>query len=376
MPASVAPVVTGSLPFIILGDFDPYNGYYDVWRVLSGTLTDLTGYKDPDAFDDEQTNPRLSPDGAWVVYTENFPSPTFGSVVDVVASGGGAPSRIYDDGVGDITDYASWFPDSDGIVFCHGQGTTNVSAILKVERSNPGASPTTLWTPQYQAPQREDPWRPQVSPDGTRIAFLVNLSPGGGGDPSRQGLWVMDADGSNAALIDSFASGVGTNRGYLFTGTQLAWSSDSAWIAYVLGGFGGGDQNVYKIAPDGTGKTLLKAGASNGYANRIGHGAWVNSDAQVICTGSNSGLTGFRIFALEADGSGETELIGAGSGPYGDPNFQCAYGNPQDDRIYWIRTQTPGTVRSCALDGSDNRLEADISAISSEFYVGTGFEFL
>lgn len=370
------PAVLGSLPFVILGDLNPYNGYYDVWRVLETVLTDLTGYKDPAPFDDEQTNPRLSPNGAWVVYTENYPGASGGSVVDVVPAGGGTPVRLFDDAFGANTEHASWFPDSDGVIFAYGEGFTGRTAILKVLRSNPGGAPTTLWTPQYQPVQRENPYRPQVSPDGSKIAFLVNLSPGGGGDPSRQGLWVMNADGSGAALIDSFASGAATNRGYLFRGTQLAWSQDSAWIAYVSGGFGGGSQDVFKIAPDGSGKTLLKTGSGAGFANRIGHGAWVADGSKVICTGTDSGAAGWRIFALEADGSGETELIAAGAGPAGGNTFECAYRNPQDDRIYWIRTTTPGTVRSCLEDGSDDRLEASIAAISGTFYAGTGFEWL
>lgn len=370
------PAVVGSLPYSILGDFAPYNGYYDVWRVIAGTATDLTGYADPDPFNEEEANPRLSPNGAWVAYQENFPGSGGGSVLDVVAAGGGAPSRIYDDAAGDWVLHPSWNPDSDYLLFIGGLGGGFAGKIMRAQRSNPGGSPTDLWVPQLQTPQRESAYRPHYSPDGTMVAFLVTLEAGGGGDPARQGLWVMNADGSGAALIDSFASGALTERGYLFQGTQLAWANGSDWIAYIQGGSGGGPNDLCKIQPDGTGKTVLMAGSSASRNNRIGHGAWTDDDSQIVYSQFTSGLgwTTWRVYRINADGTGNTEL--ATNGPSGETHLRCAYRNPQDGRIYWISSRSPGVVRSCKIDGTDNIVTHAIAAISSQFYTGTGFEWL
>jgi hypothetical protein len=83
---------------------------------------------------------------------------------------------------------------------------------------------------------------PAFSPDGRRIAYVE-----GGGDHSN-GLWVMDADGTNRRKIagGDWAHVVG-----------LVWSSDGERLAFSCPCPGG--EGVYTIRADGTSMTLLAA---------------------------------------------------------------------------------------------------------------------
>lgn len=377
-------VITG-LPFAILEGTDRGgSNQQNVWLVKNGTLTRITPYTDPTCVDppcsEEPVNAILSPDRQWVAYNDNFPAPGGFGVIDVVAADGSSvypiANRVYTDPVSWAV-HPSWHPDGTKILCCGSVGGTQGGKIV-VSDFPPGSS-TTLWTPQIQATQREVAFRPHYSPDGTKIAFLVNLNAGGGGDPSRQGLWTMDADGSNAQQIVSFASGATTNRGYLFSGTQLAWSHDSQWIVYAKDGFNSGDGGLFIVHPDGTNETEIAAGrATSGFTYRIGHGAWAADDSFVIATRTSGASTDWRVCRVETDGSGATDIVSAADGPAGNPNFECAYRHPVDNRIYWVyATITAGAIRSCAIDGTDIQTvydnTVDVDGVMSN---GSGIEWI
>ena len=375
-----------SLPYSILEEGDA-DGNYNIWRVIGGVPTRLTWYTDDmgvsPVYSGEMNNVRLSPDGSKVIWDENFTDDGF-SVVDMVAAdgsqAGSAPDRIYEDTGGNWVLHPSWHPDGDKIVLVQGDGSFGQHIY---EATVPGAVATLLWSADVQSPtQRENCYRPHYSPDGTQIAFLVTVEGGGGGDPSRQGLWVMDADGSNDSLIRSFAVGSNTEMGYAYAGTQIAWSNDGEWIAFDTRAWGSGEQQgVYKIRPDGTDEMLLAEGypsvAFTEYL--VGHGAWVEDDSALILSLNSAASSGWTIVSTPTDGSMvDTELVADGFGPTATQNFERCYRNPEDNRIYWI-WRSSGELRSCAIDGTDERTDHDITtppASSSLFYTGTGIEWL
>jgi hypothetical protein len=289
-----------------------------------------------------------------------------------------------------------WHPDGYKIVFTDSDpegsymGGTYGGQIKEV--TYPGGVVTTLWTPELQTPvQREEGFAPLYSPDGTKIAFHVNLSAGGGGDYSRQGLWVMDADGSNAQLVDGWVTVNDSECGWLYSTTQHEWSHDSEWIAYIDRGFGGGPAtsgtfSVWKIRPDGTDKTMLAdgdAGGGNFNLHYMGWGAWLPDDSAVIASEHLNSGSGISVVALSADGSGGTTLVdgASGDGPYFGQNFHGAY--RLGDRIYWINQlnnfdypYTGVLIKSCALDGSDLQTYYDGSALDNAVSPGSGFEWI
>ena len=75
---------------------------------------------------------------------------------------------------------------------------------------------------------------PEVSPDGTRIAFRI-----GNVDP--QGIFLMDVDGSNKIELTDGDDAASTPT----------WSGDGARLAFESGG------DIYVIASDGSARTNI-----------------------------------------------------------------------------------------------------------------------
>jgi dipeptidyl aminopeptidase/acylaminoacyl peptidase len=91
------------------------------------------------------------------------------------------------------------------------------------------------------------------SNDGTRIAFLTNLS----GVPQA---WVMPAEGGYPRQVTAFEDPVG----------NVAWSRDDARLAFDLSPGGGLNTQVYLVRPDGGGLERITAGGqSNNFFGRF-----------------------------------------------------------------------------------------------------------
>ena len=91
------------------------------------------------------------------------------------------------------------------------------------------------------------------SNDGTRIAFLTNLS----GVPQA---WVMPAEGGYPRQLTAFDDPVG----------NVAWSRDDARLAFDLSPGGGLNTQVYLVRPDGGGIERITAGGqSNNFFGRF-----------------------------------------------------------------------------------------------------------
>ena len=87
-------------------------------------------------------------------------------------------------------------------------------------------------------------WYPRFSPDGTRVAFAVSQTPGGGGAAD---LWVLDIERGTRTRLTS----EGNNRFY------PVWSPDGSQLAFADGA--GGTNRVLLTSADGSGEpeTLL-----------------------------------------------------------------------------------------------------------------------
>ena len=353
----------------------------NVWRQYAATYSRMTPFSDPTCTpvcSDEPHTPRISPNRQYIAYCDFDPEGSGSQQLRICAADGSQgsiadyPDTILYDNIGEPEfglwiNHPCWHPDGDKIVFTdaapdNGYG---LGGVIK-EVTFPGGVDTTLWTPQQQTapPQRENGLHPWYSPDGTKIAFLVSQDGGttcgtNNLDCSRQGLWVMDADGSNDMQIADWNPGLDWDAGCMYDGTQIAWSNDSEWIAYVAQGAGADlDGGIYKIRPDGTDETLLLTGGTDNRFNFIGWGAWLDGDAVMICSSIDTDTeAGMSILRLDTDGSETFTKIFDGTafgslGPMNSQNFHSCWRD--QTRVWWF----PGVfldneIGSCLLDGSD-----------------------
>lgn len=345
---------------------------YALWRIINSVARRITPTPVPGTATDEiMTNSRLSFDGTKIAFAWNWPKPDFSGAIAVVNANGGTPLYITPDdaGVG-LFEYPSWHPDGTKVLYCYfPDSVINHGGQIKEVDITGSGTPTTLWTPDVQVPQREGGYRPQYSPDGTQIAFIVNVDDGGGGDYTRQGLWVMNSDGSGAALIDAFDTAQG-NGGYGFSGTQLAWGNLGNYLVYSSGGFADGTREIYAINSDGTGKTQLSNGSASGGLARIGYGAWNDADDGVF-SGINDLSTGVWPWALTADGGTQTQLT-ASHFLAGSVNWSNVYRVAASNRLWYMHDNSPPLIGSILDDGTDYQ-EFNISATTA-FVDGEGFE--
>lgn len=149
------------------------------------------------------TEPRLSPDGAWVAFVAGGRG---GAAIQLVASGGGPerqltvqpprPGRGLGGGCFD------WLPDSSGVVYVGADGQLWVQAL-------DGAAARRLTDGEPAA------MAPAVAPDGSTVAYVVDMA----------GVWTVPVAGGPAVLVadrDDFCC-------------DPVWSPDGealAWVAW------------------------------------------------------------------------------------------------------------------------------------------------
>jgi dipeptidyl aminopeptidase/acylaminoacyl peptidase len=106
---------------------------------------------------------------------------------------------------------------------------------------------------------------PTFSPDGTRLAFVSNLS----GLPQ---VWTMPLEGGWPELVTPFDDPVGF----------VEWSPEGSWLAFTVAPGGGMNQQVYVSRPDGSGLRRLTAGGRE--TNALA--GWTR-DGRMLRLGSN-----------------------------------------------------------------------------------------
>ena len=88
---------------------------------------------------------------------------------------------------------------------------------------------------------------PSFSPDGSRIAFITNIS----GLPQ---VWTMSTAGGYPTLVTSFDDPVGF----------VTWSPDGQWLAFNVAPGGGFNEQIYVVRPNGTELRRLTDGGKAG----------------------------------------------------------------------------------------------------------------
>lgn len=136
---------------------------------------------------------------------------------------------------------------------------------------------------------------PAWSPDGERIAFVAASpwDPGSFESPGRPQIYVMNADGSSVRRLTSFGHGP----------TNLVWSSDGASLA-----FGTFSSDIFVMGADGGSprRIVTSLVAADGSFENTDP-AWSPDGRRLLFT--RNAEDGSSVWVVDADGSGERELI-------------------------------------------------------------------
>jgi Tol biopolymer transport system component len=163
--------------------------------------------------------------------------------------------------------------------------------------------------------------QPDVSPDGSRIAFVKNPSTGCYGEC----IFVMNSDGTAVTQITAHTSSTQANDWF------PRWSPDGQWLIFVRAEVGTPPypKDVYKIRADGSGLAQL---TTHGAAEQVA--SW-SPDGTKVAYDRNEGGYG-QVYIVGDDGTNDHRVMSASSG-YQDRNPAWS---PDGNRIYFASTES------------------------------------
>ena len=231
--------------------------------------------------------PHWSPDGVWIVYTDDPPGgPWMASGPPVEGGPGligpgfivGRPaqvrqfahiSRIRADGTGSpeqITDVeaddraATYSPDGTKLAFDSTRDGTTRVWVMDADGGNP-----------RRLTSGADDWGATWSPDGKSIAYY---SWSGVPGPGSSQIWIMPADGSAPSQLTQSAAPV----------REPSWSPDGSRIVFIVAEEDG--QAIWSIATDGSDPRELAGPPRDGGELISGGGAW-GRDGRIVYSHGN-----------------------------------------------------------------------------------------
>jgi dipeptidyl aminopeptidase/acylaminoacyl peptidase len=142
---------------------------------------------------------------------------------------------------------------------------------------------------------------PSLSPDGSRIAFISNLT----GNPQ---VWTIAAEGGFPRQVTALEDQV--------SGVQ--WSPDGRWLAFTLAPGGGMNTQIYLVRPDGSGlRRLTDGGKDNNW-----FGDWSEDSARIAFSSNRAGtsMDGYLLDVMDGRAGGAPRRVveNGGTGSFDD----------------------------------------------------------
>jgi Tol biopolymer transport system component/DNA-binding winged helix-turn-helix (wHTH) protein len=304
--------------------------------------------------------PAFSPDGLSVAFVRGIVA---GVVADiyVVPTQGGAAKRLTFDGTW-IMSAPSWTPDGRELVFASSRG--GLSSLWRVPVSggtprpvvgggalafSPDVSPKgnqlvyerlffkdNLWRvnlkdethregePISIASEKGLIWRPQVSPDGKRIAFETNRS-------GYSELWACDNDGANRAQLTSLRGTAGAPR----------WSPDGKTIAFEFRPQGHSEVYLLDLSTGAPRLLTTLPGADNGGPSWSRDGKW-------IYFYSDRGGGAFQLWKISAAGGTPVQVTKNGG--------VIAAESADGQFLYYSKIEAPGVWKMPLNGGEESQV--------------------
>ncbi|MBS1828546.1 MAG: serine/threonine-protein kinase [Acidobacteria bacterium] len=285
-------------------DEDLYIAGFDAGRLTNGPQRLTSNRK-------RKWTPLWTQDGREIVYGEGGLADNE-RFINRVDAAGGEPKRL--PGFGDGPTNLTMAANADRMAYA---SVSNNFDILRLDLKTSGAKPE-----RFLSSTRFD-GSPSYSPDGKRIAFSSNR----GG--SRE-IWIANADGTNAAALTSFGSGVVGSPKWSPDGKLLAfdarpqgnaeiytmpaeggvpkrltnspgedhiptWSPDGEWIYF--GSVRGGEHEIFRMHTDGS---AVQRMTHNG-----GFYGMVSPDGKTLYYS----VTGNGLWKMPVDGGTPTQLL-------------------------------------------------------------------
>ncbi|MGH2662737.1 MAG: hypothetical protein ACRDH8_07990 [Actinomycetota bacterium] len=256
-------------------------------------------------------SPRYSPDGSTIVFVSDRDG---NEEIYTANADGGTLRRLTNHPASDLD--PTWSPDGDEIVFnSDREGLPPQLFVMDASGRNqtrltPTGTPGSIF--------------PSISPDGRQIVF------GCGRDLDEMDLCL--ASRTKPVLGTTLLSLPGRQW-------QPAWSPDGERIAFVSAE--SGDDEIYTVAPDGTGLTRLTESPG-----RDADPAWSPDGSQIVFS---SNREGGGLYTMGSDGAGVKQLTaGIDATPAWSPDGSTI--------VYYRQTDTGSRIFVVGTDGSLPRM--------------------